>query len=103
MDRETAEVRASDLDLTGMHAGAYLNPERPDGVGHRQGAPDRLGRRGERGEEAVAARGDLPAPEPLELSARERVVLVEEVPPPLVAQLRGSGRRVHDVGEQQRS
>jgi hypothetical protein len=43
VDREPAEVVASDLDLAGVHAGADLDPEGSDPVAGRERAPHRLG------------------------------------------------------------
>ena len=53
-------------------------------------------------EEPIPRRRDLASAEALELGTHERVMLIEEVPPPTIAHLGREARRVHDVGEQQR-
>ena len=66
------------------------------------GAPDGLGRLVERGEEPVAGGVDLPPAVLLETATDERVVGVDDLVPPLVADLGGALGRAHDVREQDR-
>jgi protein kinase-like protein len=91
---------AGHLDLTGVQARPDLDAERlyaADGGGR---APDGAARTVEHGEEAVTGRVDLAPPETGQLTAHERVVALEQVPPRPVAVLDREPGRPHDVGEQ---
>ena len=94
MDRDAARVPARQVDLAGVETGPDLDAERPDRVGHGGGTPDGPGRAVEEGQESVSGRHDLAATEPVEL-APQRVVVVEEHPPPrLVTEPRERRRRI---------
>ena len=76
--------------------------ERRQRVADRGGGLDGAGRPVERGEESVAGRVELPALEPRELAADDRVMPLEELAPGRVAESRRQLGRADDVREEDR-
>src|SRR4051794_949122 len=85
-----------------MNASPYFQTELRHLLDHDQGAGDSARRRVECGEEAVAGRVHLAPTEPLELAANQLVVLLEQVAPRSISQLRRAARRFDDVREKHR-
>ena len=100
MDRHARDVLADQLTLAGVQPDAdlYAHPgrRRDDRL---CAAQRRRGRSREGRQEAISGRLHLSALKSGELPADELVVPGEEVSPAIVAQLRGTGRRVDYVGE----
>ena len=99
--REPADLPLHQLGLAEMGAGANLDPELADGVDDRAGATDRVRGPVEAREEAVPRGVQLAPPMALQLLSDERVVPLDQVPPPAVPQIRGDLGRADDVGEEQ--
>src|SRR5204863_2275452 len=90
------------LHLTRVQAGPDLDAEVGYGIADRTCATDGPRRAVEGGEEAVPSRVDLQAAEPLEEPPDVRVMVLQQVTPPAVAELSGPVRGADDVGEQDR-
>ena len=86
VDGDAADAAAVELDLARVHAGADLQPERGDRGMIAARAAHGLGGLLEGGEEAVAGRVDLAAPEPAQLAADCGMVPGDEVAPRSVAE-----------------
>src|SRR5437764_2084330 len=84
-----------------MDPGAHVESECLGGVDDRGRTTDRSSRAVEGREEGVTDRLDLPASEPLELTADGVVVRVQQLPPLAVTDFRCSIGRTHDVSEEQ--
>src|SRR5439155_9429264 len=102
VDGNAPHIVAHQLALASVQPGPHLDPERADAIADGAGAADRARRSVKRREEAVAYRLYFATAEPPELAADERVVVGEQVAPPLVAHLGGTGGRADDVREQDR-
>src|SRR5271156_3048917 len=103
MDRHAADVIADQLTLAGVHADADLDPEFARRAGYRQRTSQRARRWAVEGrQEAIADSLDLAPGEARELLAHALVVARQQVAPAAVAELGGSCRRIHDVGEHDR-
>ena len=100
VDRDTGDVVASKLDLTGMDTAADLHAELAGRVADGARARDRARRTVERRDEAVAGRVDFSAAEAGQLATYGLVVSVQHIAPPVVAELMGSFGGRHDVGEE---
>ena len=102
VDRNAARVPARQVDLAGVETSTDLDTKRPDRVGHGGGAADGPGRTVEERQKSVSGRHDLAATEPVEL-APQRVVVIQEHPPPRLSPSRASvAVEFDDVGEQDR-
>ena len=77
-------------------------PSGPDGIAHGARCADGFGRPVEHGKEPVPEGLDGPAAVALELRSDDLVVALDQRPPSLVADVRGSLGRRDDVGEQDR-
>src|SRR5262249_49318454 len=93
---------ARDLALAGVNACANVEPERLQRVADRARRADRPARTVKRREEPVACRVDLVAAKPHEHAPDRGMVLVEQLSPAPVAELRCAAGRVDDVREEQR-
>lgn len=93
---------AAHLDFPRMDADPDLDAQHAHRFNHGVAAGQRGTRAGERRNEAVPGGVDFTAAEPLDLMADDGVVVVEQVAPPVVAELRGALRRTDDVGEHDR-
>ena len=93
MNGDTADLALHEFALAGVKTGADFDPEVPYSFGQREGAPDRPRGAVEAGEEAVTRRVYLPSGKANELPANVRMVLLQELFPPMVAELREFGRR----------
>jgi hypothetical protein len=82
---DAADLRAVELALAGMDAGADLDAELPHGLSGRERAADGARRTVEGGEEAVARRVHLPAAEAVELAPDRAVVFAEQLAPATVS------------------
>ena len=100
VDREAANVVASEFDLTGVAPGADLQAELADGHAERLGAADGPGGPVEGRQQAVPGGVDVAAPVPFDLPARQVVMLGEEIGPAGVAELGQPLGGPDDVGEQ---
>src|SRR5207344_509465 len=100
VDGDAGHLPVGELDLSGVQPGPDVQSERTHGLDDRARAPDRPRRPVEGREEAVARRVDLVPVEARELVANGRVVLLEEVAPPTIAELRGERCRPHEVREE---
>src|SRR3954467_9255495 len=87
---DATDIAPDELALPGVEPGPDGQPEQAgDRVADGACAPDRSGRAVECREKAVADALDLPAPEAVQLVPDHRVVALQQVPPPPVAQLGG--------------
>jgi len=102
VDGDPGHVAARHLALAGVQPGPHLEAEAPHPVADGPGALHRPPGGVEGGQEPVAGGLDLPALEDVELHAHEGVVLVEQLPPAGVPELRRPLRRPDDVGEENR-
>ena len=84
-----------------MHSSAQLETDPTHALGDRLRAANRPSRPVEGGEEAVAGRVLLLAPEPGQLAPNQGVMLTEQLAPRAVADLGGALGRADDVGEKQ--
>src|SRR5207244_646096 len=100
--RDPAHRVARELDLAGVNARAHLQPELRYPLDDTPGAADRARGAVERAEEPAPRRIDLGAPEPIELSTDERMVLVHEVAPAPVSELARLCCGADDVREEHR-
>src|SRR5205823_5348434 len=100
--RESGELVPHELAFPCVEACTYLEPEFPHPGADRLRAADRANRAVELGEESIAGRVDLLAPEARQLLPHERVVALDELAPACVAELREPLRRADDVGEENR-
>src|SRR5262245_29592862 len=100
MHRDASDLSVHDLALTGVKAGAQLEPEFADARADRARAPNRARRAVEPGEEAVAGDVELRAPETDELAPDHGMVARQELAPGTVAELRRLRRGANDVGEE---
>ena len=100
MHRQSFELRADDLDLTGVKALAHGELERAQGAAYRDRAAHRTRRPVERREKAIARVVDLSPAETGELRTDESVVLCEQRAPSLVADAREELGRSDEVREQ---
>jgi hypothetical protein len=98
--RDSPVVVTAYLAFAGMDACAYVESDGPGGVDDCLGAM--YGARGtvEGRKEAIARCADLASAELAEAVAHQRVVAVELLAPPLVAELGDPLRRSNNVGEQ---
>ncbi len=85
-----------------MNADPNLDAQHPDRVDNGVGARDRGARAGERRDESVTGGVHFASAEPFEFVAHDGVVVVEQVPPPAVAEHGGALGRADDVGEHDR-
>src|SRR5207249_1403665 len=99
VDGNAAEIVTDELAFAGMKAGAHLHPKAAHRITGRAGAANRACGAVEGGQEPVAECLYLAAPVPLELTAHERVVAPEQVPPAAVTERGGLAGGVDDVGE----
>src|SRR4029079_19158459 len=100
VDGQSSEAAAwRHLKLAGVQSGTYGQPERRHRSDDRLSAADGSRRSVEPGEEAVAGRLDLLAPEPDQLPPDRGVMELDEVTPPCIADLDQAIRAADDVGE----
>ena len=85
-----------------MQSGAHGEIQWPDAFDDRLRAPDRASGAVEGGEEAVARRIDLASVEARELATNGGVVLLHEIAPATVSDLRRALRRSDEIGEENR-
>src|SRR5207237_8960638 len=90
VDGDPTDLGTDDLDLAHVDPRSDLDAEALDVADDLLGAPDGLGRLVERGEEPVAGGVDLPPAVLLETATDERVVGVDDLVPPLAADLGGA-------------
>jgi hypothetical protein len=83
-----------------VHTGADVEPQLWHQGRDRQGTADGSRGRIERREESVTGGVDLPPSEPAQLAPDQLVVLLKEIVPPSVAELRRKAGRIDDVGEE---
>src|SRR5439155_15678119 len=102
VDRQAGDLPAPALHLARVQAGPDLDAEAGYGIADGTCATDGPRRAVEGGEEAVSGRVDLHAAEPLEEPPDVRVMVLQQGPPPEVAELAGPVRGADDVGEQDR-
>ena len=98
--RQATDLPIDRLDLAGVHADADVDPERRHRRYDRRRAPDRARWPVERGEEPVPRRVDLHAAVPGELTPDASVVLLDQLLPVAIAELRGLLGGPDHVGEQ---
>jgi hypothetical protein len=97
---DAAYLLADLLDLADVDAGANLNAQLANRLDDLERSGDRLGRRVEDDEEAVARGVQLTATVALERAPHGRVMQVDQLAPRLVAQLRRVLGRTDDVRHQ---
>ena len=102
MDGDAADVIADELDLTRMDADPDREADGARGSGHGRPTSDGLRRAVEDGQEAIARRLDLASMEDVEVIAQACVVESQQVLPRVVTESLEGGRRVDDVGEEDR-
>src|SRR5436305_15194091 len=102
MHGNPAELSIDDLALTRVQAGSDLDPQLGDLAAYGRCALDATRRSVERREEPVAGRIQFPPAMPGQLTANERMVALDDLPPPCVAHLRQASRRIDDVREEDR-
>jgi hypothetical protein len=90
----------SELDLAGVEPRPDLEIQRSHRRNNRLSAADGPSRAVERCEEAIAGRIHLTAVEPLQLAPDSRVMLLDEVPPATIPELRGSGGGADEIREE---
>jgi hypothetical protein len=100
--RDSADVLAHQFALAGVEARPDLNTQFGNLVPHPGCASDGSGWTVECGKEAVPDRLDLPPAKLDERLADQRVVMLQQIPPPVVAEPAGSLGRANDVGEHHR-
>jgi len=99
VDRDTAQIVAEKLALSGMQAGAHIEAEWGDALPNRFGALNRARWPVEGGDESVARIANLAASVTFELAAHDCVVPSQELAPASVTELRCLPCGVDDVGE----
>src|SRR5680860_392325 len=99
VDRHAADVVPADLDLAGVQADPDLQAQARSRVADGTAAADRARRPVEGGQKAIPHRLHFAALERLQLVADGRVVSIEEVLPPTIAEGRRSFGGADDVGE----
>ena len=100
MNGYPAHVVAHEFALTGMKAGADVDPKLSGTVSDRLSAVDRTRRAVECGQESVAGGVDLLAPVHREFPTNDFSMAAEELGPSMIAQLRQTLRRADEIGEQ---
>ena len=99
VDCDSADVLAAQFDLSGVNPGADFDPKGCESVADRAGAIDRAGGPVKGRQRAVAGCLDLDAAKTGQLRAHDSVMVVEQVPPALVAEFCRSCCGSDDVGE----
>ena len=102
MDRDAARIWPHELDLARMEPDADPQADLVGGSTHGGATADGSRRAIEHGEEPIAGRGDLAPSEDIQLAAHEAVVGRQQLPPCCIADAIHRGRRIHDVGEEDR-
>ena len=99
VNRDAADVRVAQLDLTGVQPDPDLDPEAPRAIAYRTRAADGAGGAVEGCDEAVTCRLDLATTESLQLGSHHGVVVIEASPPRAITEVGRLGSGVDDVGE----
>src|SRR4029450_11025969 len=92
--RDAGEVVTEVRDLTGVHPGTHLEPERRDGLLEGERGVDRAARAVEGREHTITHALHEHAPIPFHFTPRDVVVLLEHRMPSSVAHLRSGPRRM---------
>jgi hypothetical protein len=92
VDRDPADVTVSQLTLAHVQAGADLDPQWTDALRDRARAPDSSGGAVEGRQEAVPGGVHLCTAVPGELAPHDRLVALEQLTPPSVAEYAGSSQ-----------
>ena len=96
------DVLAHDLDLADVHAGPDLQARSVRNASNRRGAPQRLPGLSKVASNPSPVVFDLSPAVALELSSRSEEVIGEQGSPAGIAELGRLGRRIHEIGEEQR-
>src|SRR3954453_2306986 len=96
---DAADIVADHFALAGMQPGADLDADRPDFVGDRAGTANAARWTVKRCEKAVARSLHLMAAKSRQIAADGGVMMVEQIAPALVAEVRGLFSGADDVGE----
>jgi hypothetical protein len=99
MHRDTTELLAYDLTLSGVDARANVDAQLPDRVHDRPSAANRTRRTVKGRQEAVASSIDLATSMPRELVANKEVMLSEQIFPFSITEFDKSLRRLDYVRE----
>jgi hypothetical protein len=99
-DGDPADLAGDLLDLADVKPGPHLEAERLDGFADVEGALDGRGGGVEDGEEAVSRRIDLAATVTAQCRPNGLVMLLDEITPGAIAQLRRQLGRPDDVREE---
>jgi len=99
MDGHPGDVGTPDLNFAGVHTGSHLDAENPHRVDDGRRTFNGSTGAAEGGNKAVTRGVDLAPTEPIEFVADDVVVVVQEVSPPIVAEIGGPLRRTDDIGE----
>src|SRR5712664_4118844 len=102
VDGDPRDLAVDELALACVKSGSDLDPERSNCFGDRTGATDRACRAIEGRQKTVTNGVHLAAACPAQLTANERVVLLEQLAPTRVAELGHLRSRADDVGEHNR-
>ena len=102
MDRNAADLVLHEFALPCMKPRADLEAELANAVPNRTRAPNSPCRPVEGREESVAGRIHFPSAEVPQLRSDESMVLLNELPPPAIAELGRAGGGIDEIGEQDR-
>jgi hypothetical protein len=102
MDGEAAYVGASPLDLAAVQSATDFHAHAAEPIAKSKSTPDRSGGSVERGDQPISRCLHERPTVSSKLPLGQRIVRVEDVPPTMIAKLRGPLRRADDVGEQDR-
>src|SRR6267378_6226795 len=100
MNRDPGQLVVEDLTFAGVNAGPHVEADSVKILPDCEGTTNRTGGSIERRAESVACVIDLSAPIALQLGSHHPVVLLEQIAPSTISQLRGTLSGVNDVGEQ---
>jgi hypothetical protein len=100
VDRDPADSRSIEFDLSCMHTDTHLEAKRPHSLLDREPAPDGASRAIEYRQKAVASIVDLASPKPSKERPHALVVRRNEISPGAIAHRYGSLGRADEVGKE---